>query len=78
MFAVPGMLLDGSACPCEPATACWANGIFRENLGQSLRELAIKFRNVGVRIYNLPPTWDPSADVRPFGSGDVAAARWWV
>ena len=52
MFAVPGMLPDGSACPCEPAAACWANGIFRENLGQSVRELTIKFRNVRVRTYD--------------------------
>jgi len=33
-LAVVGVLLDGSASPCESATACRADGIFRENLRQ--------------------------------------------
>ena len=47
MLAVVGMLLDSCASPSEPATACRANGIFRENFGQRIRELVIKCRNVG-------------------------------
>src|SRR5262245_48266452 len=46
-LAVVGVLLDGSASPCEPTTACRANGIFRENLRQCVCELAIECRNVG-------------------------------
>ena len=45
------MLLDGSACTCEAATACRANGIFRENLRQRVRELIVKCRYVGA----VPP-----------------------
>ena len=69
MFAVPGMLLDGSACPCEPAAACWANGIFRENLGQSVRELTIKCRNVGVRTHDVL-----QLEIRPLMSARPGAA----
>ena len=32
MLAVIGMLLDRSARPCESATTCQTNGIFRENV----------------------------------------------
>jgi hypothetical protein len=48
MLVIVGVLLDGSASPCESATSCWASGIFRENLRQRVRELMIKCRNVGV------------------------------
>ena len=40
-----GMLLDGGVRPCEPATPRHANGIFRENLRQRLRELMINCRD---------------------------------
>ena len=39
MFAVIWVFLDGSAGPCEAATAGRADGIFRDNLGQCVREL---------------------------------------
>src|SRR5450759_4129368 len=55
MFAVVGMFLDGSTSPSEPATACRANGIFRENFGQRIRELVIKCRNVGVVYHAINP-----------------------
>ena len=32
MLAVIGVLLDRSARPCESATTCQTNGIFRENV----------------------------------------------
>src|SRR5450759_429578 len=47
MFAVVGMFLDGGASPSKSSTACRANGIFRKDLGQRIRELVIKCRNVG-------------------------------
>ena len=71
-FAIIGVLLDGSACPCEPAAACWANGIFRENLGQGVRELTIKFRNVCVWTHDASNL----RSVRSSGSCDGAAAHW--
>lgn len=46
MFGIFGMLLDGSASPSEPTTACRANGILRQNLGQRFGELLIKVCNV--------------------------------
>jgi hypothetical protein len=46
MLAVIRMLLDGNTTSREAATACRANGIFRENFRQCFRELAIKSRNV--------------------------------
>ena len=46
MFGIFGMLLDGSASPREPTTACRANGILRQNLGQRFGELFIKVCNV--------------------------------
>ena len=46
MFGIFGMLLDGSASPSEPTTACRANGILRKNLGQRFGELLIKVCNV--------------------------------
>ena len=33
------VLLDGSACPRKPATACRTSSIFRKNFGQRAREL---------------------------------------
>src|ERR1035437_7632918 len=56
MLAVIGVLLDGSTSPCESATACRTNGIFRENFRQSVRELTIKCRNVGAATHDLSPT----------------------
>jgi|SRR5450830_92662 hypothetical protein len=53
MFAVIGMLFDGSASPSKSSTACQANGIFRENFGQRIRELMIKCRNVGAASHAI-------------------------
>ncbi len=47
MFGVFGMFLGGSARPGKSPTACRANGVFRKNLGQGIRELLIEDRNVG-------------------------------
>jgi len=47
MFGVFGMFLGGSARPGKSPAACRANGVFRENLGQRIRELLIEDRNVG-------------------------------
>jgi hypothetical protein len=55
MLVIFGVLLDGSASPCESATSCWANGIFREHFRQRVRELMIKCRNVGVATHALAP-----------------------
>ena len=46
MFGIFRMLLDGGASPSEPTTACRANGILRQNLGQRFGELLIKVCNV--------------------------------
>src|SRR5271155_4096675 len=51
VLAVFRMLLDSSACPCKTATPRRANGIFRENLRQRIRELTAKCRNVGAGIH---------------------------
>ena len=42
MLAVIRVLLDRSARPCESATTCQTNGIFRENVSYGVRKLAIK------------------------------------
>jgi len=61
-LTVIGVLFDGSASPCESTTACRADSIFRENLPQCVRELAIKCRNVGaaahdyLRLATRPPS----------------------
>jgi len=52
MLAVVGLLHDGSASPCESATPCRANGIFRENLRQRIRELTIMCRNISVTSHD--------------------------
>jgi hypothetical protein len=44
------VLLDGSACPGEAATACRANSVFCEHFRQRVRELLAKCRNVGVPV----------------------------
>src|ERR1019366_6032801 len=70
MFAVVGMLLDGSASPSKSSTACRANGIFRENLSQCVRELKIKCRNVGPANHAITPTPENvRGAVRPFACG---------
>jgi hypothetical protein len=47
MLGVFRMLFDGSARPSKSSAARRANGIFRENLSQCIRELLIKCRNLG-------------------------------
>jgi hypothetical protein len=39
MFSIVGMLLDGSASPSKPPTACGANGIFRKSRSAWNREV---------------------------------------
>ena len=46
MFGVLGMPLDGSARPRKPSPPRGANGIFRQNFGQCIRELLIEYGNV--------------------------------
>jgi hypothetical protein len=41
------MPLDGSARPRKPSPPRGANGIFRQNFGQRIRELLIEYGNVG-------------------------------
>ena len=55
MLIIVGVLLDGSASPCELATSCWASGIFRENFRQRVRKLMIKCGNVAVASHALAP-----------------------
>src|SRR4029077_8112802 len=55
MFGVFGMFLGGSARPGQSPAACWANGVFRKNLGQCIRELLIEDRNVGAAGHGFTP-----------------------
>jgi hypothetical protein len=60
-LAVIWVLLDCSAGPCEAATGRRANGIFRKNISQCVRELAIKCRDVGAATHDLSPTRESAA-----------------
>src|ERR1035441_2935906 len=76
MFAVGGMLLDGCASPSKSPTTCRANGIFREDLSQCVRELKIKCRNVGAANHGITPTPENvRGAVRPFACGLATTRR---
>jgi hypothetical protein len=49
------MFLGGSARPGKTPTACRTNRVFRENLGQCIRELFIKDRNVRAAGHGFIP-----------------------
>src|SRR4029078_16360 len=55
MLCVFWMFLGGSARPGKSPAARRANGVFRENLGQCIRELLIEDRNVGAAGHGFTP-----------------------
>jgi hypothetical protein len=59
VFAVIRMFFDDCSCCCKPPAPCRANGIFRKNFGQCIRELVIESFNGGVGAH------DPCSSLQP-------------
>jgi hypothetical protein len=54
-FAALRVILDDGVSPCETASSCRPNGIFREHFRQRISELEIKRRNVNASAHDLTP-----------------------